>query len=91
MEKKKNVWKVGKNYLLRTATMIYTGKLVKVTDKELVLTSCCWIPETARWMQSIVNVQFNEIEPYPLKSEVLIGRGALLDAVIIGVLPTTQK
>ena len=32
-------WEIGKNYLIRTVTMIDTGKLVAVTAQELVLES----------------------------------------------------
>jgi hypothetical protein len=87
----KNPYVIGKNYLVRTVTMIYTGKLTKVYSNELVLKECCWIPETERWMQAVENSAFKEVEPYPKNSEVIIGRGAILDAVQIKVLPTTQK
>ena len=82
---------VGKNYLVRTVTMIYTGRLKAVFEHELVLDNCCWIPETERWMQAVANSSFKEVEPYPAKAEVIIGRGSILDAVQIATLPTQQK
>ena len=32
-----SVWEIGLCYLIRTVTMIQLGRLIKVTDKELVL------------------------------------------------------
>lgn len=88
---KKSPYVIGKNYLVRTVTMIYTGHLKAVTETELVLDKCCWIPETDRWMQAVAESRFKEVEPYPPKAEVIIGRGAILDTVQIKVLPTEQK
>ena len=87
----KHPYKVGKNYLVRTVTMIYSGHLKAVFDAELVLDKCCWIAETERWMQAVAESKFREVEPYPAKEEVIIGRGAILDAVQLKVLPTEQK
>jgi hypothetical protein len=91
MKEIKQPYKIGKNYLIRTVTMIYTGKLIKVFENELVLNTCCWIAETERWMESVKECKFKEVEPYPLDREVIIGRGAILDAVQIDKLPTEQK
>ena len=82
---------IGKNYLVRTVTMIYSGKLIAVYPTELVLTKACWIAETDRWMQAVANSSFKEVEPYPPTAEVIIGRGSLLDMVQIKVLPIDQK
>lgn len=78
---KETPYEIGEKYLIRTITMIYTGKLVKVFDKEMVFTNCCWIPETERWNESVMDGIFKEIEPYPTESEVIINRGAVLDMV----------
>ncbi len=48
-----SAWVVGKNYLIRTVTMIDTGRLVKVTEHELVLEDAAWIADTGRFMQAI--------------------------------------
>ena len=87
----KSVYEIGKNYLVRTVTMIYTGNLKVVTDTELVFTQCCWISETERWMEAVAESRFREVEPYPKNSEVIIGRSAIVDAVQIKVLPFEQK
>lgn len=70
---------VGKNVIVRTVTMIYTGKLTDVTKTDLVLVACSWIPETERFMQFVAEGKVKECEPYPAGLPVYINRGALLD------------
>jgi len=83
---------IGKNYLIRTVTMIYTGRLEAVYDNELVISTASWIPDSGRWQQAVENGNFSEVEPYPKDSLVVIGRQAILDATIIGFnLPVVQK
>lgn len=83
---------IGANYMIRTVTMIYTGKLKKVFDKEIVLTGCAWIPETERWANSCANGAFKEVEPYPTDAEVNVNREAILDSFIVSwKLPQEQK
>ena len=42
-ERAQSGWQIGKNYLIRTVTMIDTGRLVGITDHELVLEDAAWI------------------------------------------------
>jgi len=84
-------YKIGENYLIRTVTMIYTGKLTKVFKDELVLENAAWIAETKRWNESVRDCVFEEVEMYPADREVIVGRGAISDAVIIDKLPTETK
>ena len=89
--RKDNLFEIGKNYFIRTVTHHYTGKLVSVGEKELVLTQAAWIADDGRFAQAVASGEFNEVEPYPAEARVIIGRGALLDAVVIPKLPVTQK
>lgn len=83
---------LGENYLIRTVTMIYTGKLTKVYDKELVLVDCAWIPETERWAQTVEKGVFKEVEPYPDGHEVILNREAILDTTRVHwKLPRSQQ
>ena len=85
-------FKIGSNYLIRTVTMIYTGKLEAVYEKELVISSVAWIAETNRWKESVKEGTFSEVEPYPDDCLVTIGRGAILDATPVSwKLPREQK
>ena len=71
-------YQIGKNYLIRTVTMIQTGKLVAVTNQELVLEEASWIADTGRFSECLKNGTFNEVEPFPGK--VIVGRGSVIDA-----------
>jgi hypothetical protein len=83
-------FKIGENYFVRTVTMHYSGKLVKVFPQELVFTDCAWIPDDGRFADSFEK-EYNEVEPFP-DGEVIIGRGSLLDmAPIKKTLPRKQK
>ena len=83
---------IGDNYLIRTITMIYTGKLTKVFDKELVLVDASWIPETERWANTVKEGIFKEVEPYPDNEEVILNREAILDITkVYWKLPRSQK
>ena len=83
-------WKIGANYLIRTATMIDAGKLVAVTEHELVLEDASWIADTGRFGKALETSSFNEVEMFPT-GQVIVGRGALIDAVQISQLPTKTK
>ena len=75
-------WQIGKVYLIRTVTMIQTGRLIQVADKELVLEDAAWIADTGRFSHALTSLEFGEVEPFP-DGQVIIGRGAVIDAVII--------
>lgn len=79
--KKHGVWEIGKHYVLRTVTMIDVGKLVEVTDNELVLENACWIADTGRWNSFLSKGKFSESEPFP-DGRIIVGRGSIIDAVI---------
>jgi hypothetical protein len=81
--------KVGTIYAFRTVTMIYTGRLKAINDKEFLIESAAWIPETERWAQFVDNGAHKEAEPY--KRDVVLNRGALLDVTEISQLVTVQK
>ena len=85
-----SVWKVGRSYLIRTVTMIDTGRLVAVTPQELVLEDAAWIADTGRFADALRTSDFREVEPFP-DGRVIIGRGAVIDAVEIATTPRVQK
>lgn len=85
-------YEVGKNYFIRTVTHHLTGKLVKVTSKELVLESAAWIADDGRFYDALKTGKLNEVEPFPSDTPVIVGRGALIDAVVwTHPLPREQK
>jgi len=83
-------WQIGKVYLIRTVTFIQTGRLVAVTDHELVLEDAAWIADTGRFSDALKSAEFGEVEPFP-DGIVIVGRGGLIDAVQIGKAPRSQK
>lgn len=82
-------FEIGKPYLIRTVTNYLTGKVVGVTQTEIVLTDAAWIADTGRFSDALKKSAFNEVEPFP-DGEVIVGRGALIDACRITKLPREQ-
>lgn len=72
-------YKIGTAYLIRGVTHYYTGRLICVTDQELVLEEAAWIADTGRYNEAIKTGKLNEVEP--IIGPAIIGRGALVDAV----------
>ena len=81
---------IGANYFIRTVTMALTGRLERVTASELVLMDAAWIADTGRFAQAVASGEFDEVEPFP-DGEVIVGRGALIDACVIPKLPRVQS
>src|SRR6056300_706820 len=71
---KPHPFKIGKNYFIRTVTMILIGKLEEVYDNELVLSTPAWIPDTGRFSKCLKDGEnaINEIEPF--QDDIIIGR-----------------
>ncbi len=85
-----SAWEIGANYLIRTVTMIDTGRLVAVTAQELILEDAAWIADTGRFADAVEKAEFGEVEPFPA-GRVILGRGAIIDAVKIKSVPRSQK
>ena len=86
----KHPFAIGKNYFIRTVTHNHTGRLVEVTATELVLEDAAWIADSGRFSDALKSCSFDEVEPFPT-GRVIIGRSALIDAVEILTIPTSQK
>ena len=85
-------YKIGKNYFIRMVTHHLTGGLVRVTSKELVLQCAAWIADDGRFYDAMKTGVLKEVEPFPQNLEVIVGRGALIDAVEwCFKLPSEQK
>lgn len=83
-------FEIGKAYLIRTVTYINIGIVKSVGDKELVLSECSWIADTGRYHNAIKDGTLSEVEPYV--DDVIMGRGAIIDATIWKhALPKEQK
>lgn len=85
-------FQIGKAYLIRTVTHIDIGIVKSVGDKEIVLSDCSWIADTGRYHDALKggSSKLNEVEPY--LDDVILGRGAIIDATLWGhKLPREQK
>lgn len=83
---------IGEAYFIRTVTHHFTGRLKSVYTTELVLTECAWIADDGRFSDALKTGSVSEVEPYPDGSEVVIGRGSIIDATIWkNKLPISQK
>jgi hypothetical protein len=81
---------IGKAYLIRTVTMHYTGRVVAVTDSDVMLEDAAWIADTGRFADSLATGSLSEIEPYP--GRVAVCRGGMIDfAEWQHALPRSQK
>ena len=87
----KHPWRIGEKYLIRTVTMVLTGRLKEVYGQELVLEEAAWIADTGRFMQATKEGGFDEVEPWDA-DEIIIGRGSVIDAGVVSFdLPKKQK
>lgn len=68
---------VGEKYFVRSVTHYYTGKLLSVTDSDIVLGEAAWIADTGRWSEALKIGRLNEVEPYP--DWVIVGRDGIID------------
>jgi len=84
-------WEIGKVYFIRTVTHHLTGRIEKVTDKEIVLSSAAWIPDDGKFSKALSDEKFDEVEPFPDGSSVILGRGSLIDAVQISQPQLSEK
>lgn len=85
-----SIWQIGKSYFIRTVTMHLTGKLEKITPKEMVLSNASWIADSGRFHDALKNGELNEVEPFV--SDVILNRESIVDATEwIHKLPKNQK
>lgn len=75
----KHPYELGANYLIKTVTHYYTGKLIAVYPEELVLGHAAWIADTGRFNAALTKGELSEVEPIP--GDVIIGRGAIVDVI----------
>lgn len=80
-KKQEGVWIIGEKYFIRTVTMALCGKLVQVTEQELVLESAAWVADTGRFNSFLQDGTPDEVEPFP-DGKVIVGRGGLIDAAV---------
>lgn len=73
-------FEIGAIYFIRTVTMIQVGRVVAASHRYLVLEEAAWVAETGRFADALEKWQFNEVEPFPDHSPVIVMLGAGVDA-----------
>ena len=84
-------FQIGKKYFIRTVTHHHTGVLVDVTPTELVLEQAAWIADDGQLTEALETGVFSEVEMFPARSQVIIGRGSVIDALTISTIPASRK
>lgn len=71
----------GETVVIRTATHTYLGRIVDVSDAEIVLEACSWVAESGRWSTFLTGKfdEHAEIEVYPDACPVSVARGAIVE------------
>ena len=75
--KRNNPIEVGNPVFIRTVTHYYTGRIVEIGEREIILDDAAWIACTKRLNETLITGEFDEVEPFP--NPVAIGRGAIVD------------
>lgn len=78
MKKIKSPLSVGQNVFIRTVTYHYTGRVVGITESEILLDGASWIADSGRWAAAQSNGTLNEVEPYA-PGVVSISRASVVD------------
>lgn len=85
-----SLYKLGAKLFIRTVTYHYTGRVVYLSDKEIVLEDAAWIADSGRFATALKTGNINEAEPYPGLCS--INRDTIVDASLWDHdLPRTQK
>ena len=85
-----NSFEVGEAYLIRTVTMMYTGRITKITKSDIALEYAAWIADSGRYSDALEKGTLNVVEPYP--DGVAISRASIVDfAIWTHPLPREQK
>jgi hypothetical protein len=72
-------YKVGEQVLIRTVTMIQTGRIVSIGRDWIELCDAAWIADTKRFADTLAKGELNEVEPVPGAGKCVVGRGAIID------------
>lgn len=84
-------FEVGKNYLIRTITMIDVGKVTKIVGNFIIMDNASWIADTGRWYECLKRPDvFIEVEPFT--HPLIVNTQSIIDATLWPYsLPTEAK
>jgi len=82
-------WRLGQAYHIRTVTNYWIGRLVSVSNQELVLEDATWIASTGHFSDFFSD---GPDECEPVDGPVIVGRGSIVDAQLWTIqIPRAQK
>jgi hypothetical protein len=70
-------FEIGKAYLIRTVTMILTGRVIGVVGLFLVIDDAAWVADTGRFSEALKTGKINEVEP--AEGNVFVGLSSIID------------
>lgn len=79
-ENNESFLKVGESYLIKTVTLYYTGRIVAISSREIVLEDAAWIADTGRFSECLKTGSLNDVEPFT--HNVIISRDVIVDATV---------
>jgi hypothetical protein len=83
-------FEIGKNYFVRTATYHHVGRLIQITEADIVLENASWIADSGRFHDALKTGKLEEVEPFV--NPVIINRSSIIDTTIWDHnLPKEQK
>jgi len=65
--------KKGDKVFIKTLTDYYTGEVVDCNKNYITLRKCAWIPSTGRFNKAMRGDGFDEVEPFPEDTYVMVG------------------
>jgi hypothetical protein len=75
--KSKSPLRVGNSVLIRTVTYFQLGRVVELSDTEVVLEDASWVADTGRFGAALKSGVFSEVEVFP--EPVSVARGSIVD------------
>lgn len=85
-----NPVRVGNAVFIRTVTMYYTGTILEITERAILLGDAAWIADTGRFSNALKTGVLGEVEPY--HAPVAINADHILDVTTWGhALPREVK
>lgn len=82
----------GALVLIRTVTMIQTGRVVACDGTWVRLADACWIADTGRWSDAVrTGLEHGQGEIEPFSGDILVSLAAVVDICTLPSIPTKRR
>ncbi len=75
-----NFWNIGQSYLVRTHTYFMVGELLEFSDNEMVFKVACFVADTGRFHNALINGFDSQAQLEPFPDDALLNRNSIVDA-----------